>query len=146
MKLLSDTIPVALIPNPVDCTLPVIAGGDFVKGPASIIEGITAGREAAMYLYQRLVGEPKISIRYCNRRIMRPWSNYPDSLDKRQRRRQVVNREAREKGSFDEVYGGFSEKAAREEADRCIRCDWPLVRESKVKKFLRSRGLPEGNR
>ncbi|GBE16103.1 glutamate synthase [NADPH] small chain [bacterium BMS3Abin14] len=140
MKFLSDTIPIALLRKPEGCTVPVLAGGDYVRGPSSIIEGITAGREAAMYLYRRLMGEPEISIRYRNRRIMRPWSNYPDSLDKRQRRRQLLNKEARETKSFDEVYGGFTEMSAREEADRCMRCDWPLVRESKVKKFLGARG------
>ncbi len=143
MKFLSDTVPIALLRKPEGCTFPVLVGGDYATGPASIIEGITAGREAAMYLYQRIVGEPKISIRYRNRRIMHPWPNYPDSLNKRQRRRQFVSKKARETKSFDEIYRGFAEMSAREEADRCMRCDWPLMRESKVKRFLRSGGAPE---
>jgi NADPH-dependent glutamate synthase beta subunit-like oxidoreductase len=40
--------------------------------------------------------------------------------------------------TFHEVSGGFAKSVAREEAERCMRCDWPLMRESKVKKFFRT--------
>jgi len=38
----------------------------------------------------------------------------------------------------------LSAKAAREEAERCMRCDWPLVRESKVRKFFRTKNNSSG--
>jgi len=118
--------------------IPVLAGGDMAAGPASVIEAIDAGKETALYFYRALVGSPKVSIRYRTRKLMEPWANYPDSLDYRQRRREMTIAKDERAGTFHEVCGGFAEGVAREEADRCMRCDWPLMRESKVKKFFRS--------
>ncbi|UCF31040.1 MAG: FAD-dependent oxidoreductase [bacterium] len=137
-----EEVPLVLLPSLDGMSIPVLAGGDFVRGPASVIEGISAGREAAMYLYQRIMGDPDLSIRFRRRIIFRPWSNYADSHDRRMRRKQVVNASGRARKTFDEVYLGFEKRVAREEADRCIRCDWPLVRESKVRRYVRS--LREG--
>lgn len=137
---LSDELPLTLLSSENGLSIPVLTGGDFVRGPASVIEGISAGREAAMYMYHEIVGDPPVSIRFRRRLIYRPWANYPDSLDKRMKRKQLVNSSARVNKTFGEVYAGFEKKAAREEADRCMRCDWPLVRESKVRHYLRSLG------
>jgi NADPH-dependent glutamate synthase beta subunit-like oxidoreductase len=118
--------------------IPVMAGGDLAVGPASVIEGIAAGKEAAVKLYRLLVGNAPVSIRYRTRRIMEPWANYPDSLDHRCRRQESTLDMASRQGTFNEVDLGFADSVAREEADRCTRCDWPLMRESKVKKFFRA--------
>jgi NADPH-dependent glutamate synthase beta subunit-like oxidoreductase len=117
--------------------IPVLAGGDMAVGPASVIEGIAAGKEAAVQLYRKLVGSPPVSIRYRTRRLMEPWANYPDSLDHKCRRQESTLDIASRQSTFKEVDRGFAETVAREEADRCTRCDWPLIRESKVKKFFR---------
>ncbi len=76
---------------------------------------------------------------------MEPWANYADSLDFRNRRRELTIGKDERVATFKEVYGGLAEGVAREEADRCMRCDWPLIRESKVKKFFRTikRDRPE---
>ena len=118
--------------------IPVLAGGDIAVGPASVIEGIAAGKEAAVHLYRALVGSAPVSIRYRTRRIMEPWANYADSLDYRCRRQEITLDMPSRRSTFKEVDGGFADPVAREEADRCTRCDWPLVRESKVKKFFRA--------
>ncbi len=135
---LSADLPVNILSSRNGISIPVLTGGDFVRGPASVIEGIGAGREAAMFLYHEIVGDPPISIRYRRRIDYRPWANYPDSLDKRKRRKQLVDSTARQNRTFGEVYLGLDRVKAREEADRCMRCDWPLVRESKVRHYLRS--------
>ncbi|MCJ7500618.1 hypothetical protein MUP29_10205, partial [bacterium] len=85
------------------------------------------------------------TIRYRTRKLMEPWANYADSLDYRNRRRELTVGKDERVGTFKEVHGGFAEGVAREEADRCMRCDWPLMRESKVKKFFRTikRDRPE---
>jgi NADPH-dependent glutamate synthase beta subunit-like oxidoreductase len=119
-------------------SIPVLAGGDLAAGPASVIEAIAAGREAALQFYRDLVGSPEVSIRYRMRKLMEPWTNYADSLDYRNRRQERSIGNDERVNTFHEVSGGFAEKVAREEADRCMRCDWPLMRESKVKKFFRT--------
>jgi len=116
----------------------VLAGGDLAAGPASVIGAIAAGKEAALHFYRVLVGSPEVSIRYRTRKLLEPWANYADSLDYRNRRREMTVGTDKRISTFNEVSSGFGEKVAREEADRCMRCDWPLMRESKVKKFFRT--------
>jgi NADPH-dependent glutamate synthase beta subunit-like oxidoreductase len=118
-------------------SIPVLAGGDLAVGPASVIEGIAAGQKAAVHLYRSLVGSAPVSIRYRTKRLMEPWANYPDSLDYRTRRQEITLDMPSRQTTFKEVDCGFTEMTAREEAERCTRCDWPLVRESKVRKFFR---------
>ncbi len=118
-------------------SIPVLAGGDLAVGPASVIEAIAAGKEAALHFYRSLVGSPAVSIRYRARKRLEPWANYADSLDYRNRHRERTIGKDERISSFNEVSAGFTEKVAREEADRCMRCDWTLIRESKVKKFFR---------
>jgi NADPH-dependent glutamate synthase beta subunit-like oxidoreductase len=119
-------------------SIPILIGGDLAVGPASVIEAIAAGKEAALHFYRSLVGSPEVTIRYRTRKLMEPWANYADSLDYRNRRREMTIGKDERISTFNEVSGGFAEKVAREEADRCMRCDWPLMRESKVKKFFRN--------
>jgi len=128
---------VVLLKNGTGLTIPVVSGGDMASGPATVVEALAAGKEAALYIYRKLAGTPPVSIRYRSRRTLVPWANYSDSLDSRRRRREIVLPLEERRTSFEEVYRGFAEKTAREEAERCMRCDWPLVRESKVRKFFR---------
>jgi NADPH-dependent glutamate synthase beta subunit-like oxidoreductase len=139
MRDLLKEVPLSLTAPGEGVSIPVLSGGDFVNGPVSVIDGIAAGREAACHFYSELLGDPPINIRYQKRLVHQPWANYPDSLDKRARRKQNTDRFPSSNGPFSEVFLGFGEGVAREEADRCMRCDWPLVRESKVKRFLNSR-------
>lgn len=133
-----EGLPLVRLEEAAGVAVPVLAGGDLAAGPASVIEAIAAGKEAALYFYRDLVGSSEVSIRYRTRKIMEPWANYPDGPEHKRRRREITLGREERVSTFKEVCGGFSEKLAREEADRCMRCDWPLVRESKVRKFLRS--------
>jgi NADH-quinone oxidoreductase subunit F len=137
-SLLMEGAPLVKVEDGTGVSIPVLAGGDLVAGPASVIEAIAAGREAALHFYRLLVGSPEVSIRYRTRKLMEPWANYADSLDYRNRRQELSIGKDERVNTFHEVSGGFAESVAREEADRCMRCDWPLMRESKVKKFFRS--------
>jgi NADPH-dependent glutamate synthase beta subunit-like oxidoreductase len=134
---ISDGVPLVRLKNGTGLNIPVIAGGDMASGPATVIDAIAAGKEAALYLYSKLMGSAPVSIRYRSRRTLEPWANYPDSPDFRTRRREITLAEEERRASFREVYCGYTAKAAREEAERCMHCDWPLVRESKVSKFFR---------
>ena len=111
----------------------------MASGPSSVIEAIAAGKEAALYLYRKLIGTADTSVRYRSRKVIEPWANYSDSPDFRTRREEITIPEKERRETSREVHGGFSEKAAREEAERCMRCDWPLIRESKARKFFRTR-------
>ncbi len=137
-SLLMEGAPLVKVEDGTGVSIPVLAGGDLVAGPASVIEAIAAGREAALHFYRLLVGSPEVSIRYRTRKLMEPWANYADSLDYRNRRQELSIGNDERVNTFHEVSGGFAESVAREEADRCMRCDWPLMRESKVRKFFRS--------
>lgn len=133
-----EGLPLVTLEETAGVSIPVLAGGDLAAGPASVIEAIAAGKEAALHFYRKLAGSPEVSIRYRPRKTMEPWANYADSPDRRRRRREITIGRQERVSTFKEVSGGFAEKLAREEADRCMRCDWPLMRESKVKKFFRS--------
>ncbi len=133
----SDRAPLVRLHEVEGITIPLLVGGDMASGPASVIEGIRAGKEAALYLYRKLAGTSPVSIRYRSRRIMEPWANYKDSLDFRTRRQEITLSADERRTSFKEIRGGLTGKMAREEAERCMRCDWPLMRESKVRKFFR---------
>ncbi len=131
-------VPLLRLEEGTGVSIPVLAGGDLAMGPSSVIEAIAAGREAAVYLHRALGGTVQASIRFRTRRSMEPWANYADSLDQRNRRREITIDGEKRRETFREVCGGFAVGVAREEANRCMRCDWPLVRESKVRKFFRS--------
>ena len=133
-----EKMPLVKLQDCGDVSIPVLAGGDIVTGPASIIEAIAAGRECALYFYKDLVGSPRVSLRYSQRRVLVPWANYADSLDHRARRKELEISMSERVSTHKEVCGSFAEKIGKEEADRCMRCDWPLMRESKVRKFFRS--------
>ena len=135
MNLLADGVPLAEVPALSNESFTVLTGGDNVDGSASVIEAIAAGREAAMYFYSSVVGKPPISIGYTSRRIKPPWANYPDSYDMRRRRQEVSLAPGARVADFSEVHKGFPERVAREEADRCMRCDWTLIRQSKVDRY-----------
>lgn len=132
-------IPLVRLETGAALTIPVVAGGDMASGPGTVIEAIAAGKEAALHLYRKLARNTPVSIRYKSRKILEPWANYPDSPYLRTRKREITLPEEERKVSFREVYGGYAVNVAREEAERCMRCDWPLIRESKARKFFRTR-------
>jgi len=100
----------------------VFAGGDAVSGPATVIEAIAAGKEAAYGIDRYLRNGPGVGS---------TAATVPDQLDERhipytteRKPRQSMDELPAEQRitNFDEVELGFDEQAALSEADRCLSC------------------------
>ena len=103
----------------------VFVAGDAVRGPATIVEAMGQGREAAISIERMLKGE---SLWY-ERGHGRPFELEfePDWSRARMRARLPVTKlpPSQRKG-FDEVSRGFSEDEAKAEAERCLNCGIPF--------------------
>ncbi|MFC1991786.1 NADH-quinone oxidoreductase subunit NuoF [Chloroflexota bacterium] len=101
----------------------VYAGGDVVSGPASVIEAIAAGRQAAMSIDKYLGGEGNI-----DEVLASPQEEIPpldlDEVEGEKYRPspQMLPLDERLK-SYAQVALGFDEEKAVEECRRCLRCD-----------------------
>jgi NADH-quinone oxidoreductase subunit F len=100
----------------------VFAGGDVISGPASVIEAIAAGRQAAISIDKYLGGTGII-----DERLAPPEEPpAPFELEEEEARKRaeipMLAADQRLKG-FDLVELGFTREAATEEAGRCLRCD-----------------------
>jgi NADH-quinone oxidoreductase subunit F len=102
----------------------VFAGGDAVTGPASIIEAIAAGRQAAISIDKYLGGNGIID------EVLAPPEEemaLPEVEEEERHRIQMPCLSLSERAtSFAEVELGFDEEMAIEEAKRCLRCDLEL--------------------
>ncbi len=98
----------------------IFAGGDAVTGPASVIEAIATGRQAAISIDKYLGGNGEID------ELLAPPEEVIAPLEetREKRRPQLPILPVRQRlTSFAEVELGLSENAAIEEAKRCLRCD-----------------------
>ncbi len=98
----------------------IFAGGDAVSGPASVIEAIAAGRQAAISIDKYLGGNGEID------ETLAPPEGALTPLEEAEekRRPQIPTLPVDERlSSFAEVELGLSEGVAIEEAKRCLRCD-----------------------
>ncbi|HID93346.1 MAG TPA: FAD-dependent oxidoreductase [bacterium (Candidatus Stahlbacteria)] len=109
-------------PDTLETPIPgVFAGGDAVSGPATVIEAIAAGKEAAISIDRFIRGEDlrkgrKISLKRVEEVEIPKW------LDKREREKVPSLLPDKRIGNFKEVELGFTEEQAREEASRCLAC------------------------
>jgi NADH-quinone oxidoreductase subunit F len=98
----------------------VFAGGDAVSGPASVIEAIAAGRQAATFIDKYLGGVGDID------EALAPPEGEIAPLEEAEEKWRpempVLPLEQRTRG-FVQVELGYSEEMAIEEAKRCLRCD-----------------------
>ncbi len=101
----------------------VFAGGDVVSGPASVIEAIAAGRQAAVSMDRYLGGEGNID------EVLAPPEGEVAPLDqdemggeKYRPELTLLPREERIK-NFAQVVLGYDAERAIEECKRCLRCD-----------------------
>ena len=98
----------------------VFAGGDAVTGPASIIEAIAHGRQAAISIDRYLGGQGDID------EVLAPPEGEVAPLEETEERwrPQAPTLPLKQRlSSFDQVELGYSEEMAIEEAGRCLRCD-----------------------
>ena len=101
----------------------VFAGGDVVTGPASVIEAIAAGREAASSIDKYLGGEGNIDEELVSSHPeMSPSGIGTVEGYKRRSPVKMLPDDKRIQG-FDQVELGFDDGKAAEEARRCLWCD-----------------------
>ena len=107
----------------------IFAGGDVVTGPSTVIEAMASGKIAASSIDQYLNGQP-IKREYT---LTRP-SKYIDALEIPEEEMLTARRAvipciavAQRVNNFDEVDKVLSDKDARQEAQRCLRCELELL-------------------
>ncbi len=102
----------------------IFAGGDAVFGPATVIEAVNTGKEAAISIDRYFKGEDLKAGRREN------WDENiavpsPESIARRKPEGRIAMPEldpATRIKSFDEVMLGYSEEEARREAEKCLSC------------------------
>jgi len=98
----------------------IFAGGDAVTGPATVVEAIAAGREAAISMDRFIRGEDIAANRE------KDWSSVEDIplegvVPAAQAKMPCLPPDERQ-ATFDEVQLGFGETATQEESNRCLSC------------------------
>jgi NADH-quinone oxidoreductase subunit F len=99
----------------------VFAGGDMVSGPASVIDAIAAGRLAAVAIDKYLGGQGNITEILVPAETPPPYQAEEGGEEKRYKPELAAT--ARRVKNFNVVEQSYDKKAARQEADRCLRCD-----------------------
>jgi len=105
----------------------VFACGDIVKGPASIVEAIALGRRTASAVERHLGGSGNIDETFVSEEKPSPWLGRDEGFAYKRRAEMPALPVEKRRGNFAEVELGFDEKAAIEEAKRCLRCDLRLT-------------------
>jgi ferredoxin len=102
----------------------VFAGGDAVTGPSTVVEAIGGGKRAAMAIHAYLREQPlprKLLPR--PRHMVAPIKmNYHEKAFIQRQEIPLIDLDRR-RNTFDQVELGLDEKAAMQEARRCMRCD-----------------------
>jgi len=100
----------------------IYAGGDAVRGPATIIEAVADGQRAA----RAICG--KLGVDYRHLEAQHPVLSNKDVLDVKRARARKVRQihpsvlSSSERRGFDLVEGVFTQEEARAEASRCLQC------------------------
>lgn len=103
----------------------VFAGGDAVKGPATVIEAVADGHKAARAIHGYLTGEP---LKSDPEMIAAPHPSPPQWMDipldiQKEPRAHLKKRPGNERTKgFDEVSLGLTQADAKKDAERCLNC------------------------
>ena len=115
------------------------AGGDVVTGPASVIEAIAQGRQAASSIDKYLGGSGIIDESLIPTEKVNPRLGSDDDFADRHQPTMPCLHTKQRLADFAEVELGYTEATAIEEANRCLRCDLrlqissPILPPAKVK-------------
>ncbi len=103
----------------------VFAGGDAVSGPATVIEAIASGKKAAIAIDAYLQGHeaPKFPPSPQRKADVDPIELSEEKMEQLKRPQIPMIPLVKRIATFDTVELGLSEKVARDEAKRCLRCD-----------------------
>ena len=102
----------------------VFAAGDFIRGPATLVEAMAQGKEAAISIQRFLMGE---DLKY-GRRNMTPYElQFEPDWSRAKTRPRVPMRSLplSQRMGFEEVAKGYSNEEAVAEAERCLNCGVP---------------------
>ena len=98
----------------------IFAGGDAVQGPATVVEAIGAGKEAAVSIDRFLQGQDLSEGR---EKDWTPVKDVPvEGFDKIPRENMTCLAPDERKTNFNEVQLGFDQGQADQESDRCLEC------------------------
>jgi NADPH-dependent glutamate synthase beta subunit-like oxidoreductase len=100
--------------------------GDCVRGPGTVVEASTSGREAALNIFADLAVEEVGMARYKDNYRRRPEPQVSDRPEWRVRRRAERLTPEAARGTFHEIETRFTDRCAHEEAERCARCNLSL--------------------
>ncbi|MBM3313918.1 4Fe-4S ferredoxin, partial [candidate division WOR-3 bacterium] len=105
----------------------VFAGGDIVSGPASIVEAVHHGNEAAVSISRYLAGEDLRAGRKTKDEEWKadqelPAKELPEFIEQKPRQKMPVLPAGRRVRNFEEVELGLTEEQALAEAARCLEC------------------------
>lgn len=104
----------------------IFAGGDCVTGPATVIQAVAAGRQAAeamdCFLMKGYVKEQNIDYS-CSRGSLEDLPKWEfEEMPKLARAKMPALSIEKRRNNFNQVELGYNEQTAREEARRCLRC------------------------
>ena len=104
----------------------VFAGGEVTSGPSMVIDSIAMGRQAAVYIDKYLGGDGDIEQALLPPEEFDPYLGSQEGFaDLARVAMPALPVEQRHQG-FAEVYLGYDEQMACQEASRCLRCDYRL--------------------
>ena len=114
-------------PETLSCSMKgVFAGGDVVTGPASVIEAIDSGRKAAVSIDLYLGGSGQIDQKFIPEEQEDPSLGRDEGFGYTKRAKVGFLPVDKRMHGFAQVEYGFEEKAAREESERCLKCQLRL--------------------
>ncbi|MCX8021205.1 MAG: FAD-dependent oxidoreductase [Syntrophorhabdaceae bacterium] len=101
----------------------VFAAGDAIRGPATVVEAIADGRHAAMSIDRFLGGDGKM-VSPSREELLRTRVSYDESLYQKEMARMEMPSLSipKRNRNFNEVFLGYQQNAAIEEAKRCLHC------------------------
>ena len=104
----------------------VFAGGDVVSGPASVIKAIQAGRKAAISIDKYLGGKGQIDQKFIPEEEEPNWLGREEGFAYKRRAKTTTLPIDERLHGFAQVELTLDERAAVEEAKRCLRCQLRL--------------------
>lgn len=97
----------------------VFAGGDVHHGPKSVVEAVASGKEAAESIDRFINGRDLMEGR------PKEWLYEKPDISGEPLKERIAQKglapEVRD-GNFDEIWNGYTEEEARQEAARCLKC------------------------
>jgi len=106
--------------------IPAYMCGDCVRGPGTVVEASASGRAVALNIFEDLAVEETRKARYKDNYRRRSEPQVTDRPEWRVRRRAERLPPEAARRTFDEVETRFTDRCAREEAERCARCNISL--------------------